>query len=202
MRGPADFLPLIEHDRLASELDDWVIDTALGQLERWHAEGLDMSVSVNVSAYHLQQSDFIARLDRLLAAHADVAPGNLIIEVLETTALMDLARISNVIRAAQERGVLFALDDFGTGYSSLDYLKNLPAKQLKIDRTFVHNMLDDRDDLAILEGIVGLANAFRRDLVAEGVETVEHGEILLQLGQRVFSYGTASRCRSSSGRPG
>ena len=181
-RPPAEFLPLIEHNDLASLLDEWVIGQALTQLEAWQIAGLRLSVSVNVSAYHLQQSDFIGRLRRLLDAHPSVDPGDLIIEVLETTALMDLARMSEVIRTAQAMGVVFALDDFGTGFSSLDYLKNLPARQLKIDRSFVRNMLDDRDDLAILEGIVGLANAFSRDLIAEGVEVVEHGEILLRLG--------------------
>ena len=185
MRMPADFLPLIEHNRLAAELDEWVMDTALRQLEQWDAAGTKLQVSVNISAYHLQQNDFGARLAEVLARHPGIAHERLTIEVLETTALMDLQRMRQVILDAQAMGVVFALDDFGTGYSSLDYLKNLPARELKIDRGFVRDMLDDRDDLAILEGIVGLATAFRRDLVAEGVENVDHGELLIALGCEV-----------------
>jgi len=158
------------------------LDKALNQLATWERAGKDYSISVNVSAYQLQQAHFTEQVRDQLHRHPDVNPGNLVIEILETTALMDLARVSSVIHAGQKMGIKFALDDFGTGYSSLNYLKNLPAKQLKIDRSFVRDMLDDRDDLAILEGIMGLANAFGRTPIAEGVETVEHGEMLLLLG--------------------
>lgn len=192
LRMPGDFLPLIEHTPLIAEVDNWVLDQSLEQLSRWHADSLDLSVSVNVSAFRLQRPDFIDYLQALLARHPQVRPKQLIIEVLETTALLDLTHISGVIAKAQKLGIVFALDDFGTGFSSLNYLKNLPAQQLKIDRGFVRDMLDDRDDLAILEGIVGLANAFSRDLVAEGVESIEHGEILLRLGCEVAQgYGIA-----------
>ena len=97
-----------------------------------------------------------------------------------------------LIKACREIGVEFSLDDFGTGYSSLTYLKRLSVKRLKIDQSFVRHMLDDPDDLAILEGILGLATAFRRKVIAEGVETVEHGEMLLQLGcDTAQGYGIA-----------
>ena len=113
-------------------------------------------------------------------------------EVLETSALEDLIRVSQVIKECQELGVMFALDDFGTGYSSLTYLKRLPVSMLKIDQSFVRDMLDDTDDLTILEGVVSLATAFHREVIAEGVETVEHGEMLLQLGcELAQGYGIA-----------
>jgi hypothetical protein len=130
----------------------------------------------------LQQADFVERLRDILASHPNFRPGYLELEVLETSALEDLARASQVIEACRGIGVIFALDDFGTGYSSLTYLKRLPVTHLKIDQSFVRDMLDDPDDLAILEGIIGLSAAFRRLVIAEGVETVEHGEMLLQLG--------------------
>ncbi|MBW7861857.1 MAG: EAL domain-containing protein, partial [Rhodocyclaceae bacterium] len=100
----------------------------------------------------------------------------------ETSALNDTAIVSNVMHACQRLGVRFALDDFGTGYSSLTYLKRLPAEVLKIDQTFVRDMLEDKDDLAIVQGVIGLATAFRREVIAEGVETAEHCRLLLKLG--------------------
>ncbi len=180
--SPALFLPMIEDHQLSIELGEWVIDNALSQMELWHDAGLAISVSVNVGARQLQHADFVGRLSLLLAAHPGVRPGDLEIEVLETSALEDLAKASQVIEACRKIGVKFALDDFGTGYSSLTYLKRLPFTLLKIDQSFVRDMLDDPDDLAILEGVLGLAVAFRREIIAEGVETVKHGEMLLQLG--------------------
>ena len=118
----------------------------------------------------------------LLAAHPSVNPNHLQMEILETSALQDMVRASNVIEECKRLGVLFALDDFGTGYSSLTYLKRLPVKWLKIDQSFVRDMLDDPDDLSILTGVLALALAFRREVIAEGVETAAHGAMLLQLG--------------------
>ena len=113
-------------------------------------------------------------------------------EVLETSALEDISRVASVIESCRQIGVLFSLDDFGTGYSSLTYLKRLSVNQLKIDQSFVRDMLDDPDDLAILGGVLGLAEAFRREVIAEGVETVEHGTLLLQLGcELAQGYGIA-----------
>jgi len=191
MLPPTAFLPVIENHPLAVELGEWVIDTALAQVERWQADGLDLPVSVNVGARQLQQADFVERLRGLLAAHPNTMPGHLELEVLETNTL-ELAGASQVIEACRGIGVLFALDDFGTGYSSMTYLKRLPVARIKIDQSFVRDMLDDPDDLAILEGVLGLAAAFHRQVVAEGVETVEHGEMLLQLGcELAQGYGIA-----------
>jgi diguanylate cyclase (GGDEF)-like protein/PAS domain S-box-containing protein len=180
--APAAFLPVIEDHPLAIEIGEWVIESALSQMETWRAAGLELPVSVNVGAHQLQQPDFVQRLHALLLAHPAFRPGDLEIEVLETSALEDIARVSMVIGACRELGVAFALDDFGTGYSSLTYLKRLAVTVLKIDQSFVHDMLEDPDDLAILEGVLGLASAFRRVAIAEGVETMEHGKMLLQLG--------------------
>jgi diguanylate cyclase (GGDEF)-like protein/PAS domain S-box-containing protein len=179
---PGAFLPAVEDDPLSVKVGEWAIEAALAQVEIWHAAGLDLPVSVNVGARQLQQEDFVGRLRTLLAAHPDLEPDCLELEVLETGALGDLAGISRAIEACREIGVRFALDDFGTGYSSLTYLKVLPVSQIKIDRSFVRGMLEQPDDLAILEGVLGLATAFRREVIAEGVESEEHGEMLLRLG--------------------
>ena len=179
---PAVFLPVIEDHPLAVDIGEWVINTALAQIECWQAAGLTIPVSVNVGARQLQQADFVKRLCEIMAAHPNVPPVLLELEVLETSALQDLARVSRVIEDCRQLGVLFALDDFGTGYSSLTYLKRLPVATIKIDQSFVRDMLDDLDDLTILEGVISLSGAFRRQVIAEGVETLPHGELLLQLG--------------------
>jgi diguanylate cyclase (GGDEF)-like protein/PAS domain S-box-containing protein len=180
--APMVFLPVVEDHPLAVAIGEWVIETALSQIETWRSVGLDIPVSVNVGARQLQQGDFVKRFKEILAAHPLVAPSCLELEILETSALNDMAQVSGVIEACEEIGVKFALDDFGTGYSSLTYLKRLRVAMLKIDQSFVRDMLDNPDDLAILEGVIGLADAFKRGVIAEGVETVTHGTTLLQLG--------------------
>jgi diguanylate cyclase (GGDEF)-like protein/PAS domain S-box-containing protein len=192
MLAPGTFLPVIEDHPLAVEIGEWVIDTALTQIEAWQSIGLDLVVSVNVGARQLQRSNFMDRMQEILAAHSKVRPTSLELEVLETSALADMEQVSQVIEDCARIGVRFALDDFGTGYSSLTYLKRLRVTLLKIDQSFVRDMLDDPDDLAILEGVIGLANAFKREVIAEGVETVAHGTLLLQLGcELAQGYGIA-----------
>jgi diguanylate cyclase (GGDEF)-like protein len=179
---PREFLPLIEDEQIAVSLDQWVLDNALQQMERWQSDGINLSVSVNIGASFLQKSNFAEILQQHLRAHPQIDPKRLELEVIESSALEDMAQVSEVIKTCLEMGVVFALDDFGTGYSSLTYLKLLPAGVMKIDQSFVRDMLDDPEDLAILEGVLGLATAFRREVIAEGVETIEHGSLLLQLG--------------------
>jgi diguanylate cyclase (GGDEF)-like protein/PAS domain S-box-containing protein len=179
---PAEFLPVIEDHPLAISVGEWVIEQALSQMETWHATGLDVPISVNIGARQLQQPDFVYRLRTILAGHPQV-PGKCVeLEVLETNALKDIDQVSQVIAACGQFGVRFALDDFGTGYSSLTYLKRLRVALLKIDQSFVRDMLVDSDDLAILQGVIGLANAFHLQVIAEGVETEAHGTALLALG--------------------
>jgi diguanylate cyclase (GGDEF)-like protein/PAS domain S-box-containing protein len=179
---PGMFLPVIEDHPLAVELGEWVMETALKQMESWLSEGFDLPVSVNVSAIELQQPDFADRLRARLATHPQVKPSDLELEVVETSAMQDVVRTSQVLAACREIGVSIGLDDFGTGYSSLTYLKRLPANVLKIDQSFVRDMLDEPENLTILEGVLGLAAAFNRQVIAEGVETAEHGLMLLQMG--------------------
>ena len=179
---PADFLPMIEDHALAIELGQWVIESALQQIGHWQRAGLTMQISVNISTHHLQQSDFVERLRQTLEAHPGLPQHCLELELLESGTVADLARVSGVVKACQQMGVRCALDDFGAGSASLIYLKRLQVSQLKIDQSFVSQMLGNPDDLAILESIVGLAKAFDIEVLAEGVETVAHGVKLLQLG--------------------
>ncbi|NJD25163.1 MAG: EAL domain-containing protein [Betaproteobacteria bacterium] len=189
---PGTFLPEIGDHPLGIRLGEWVIDTALAQIEVWLAQGIDLPVSVNIAAHHLQRPDFVGRLRTLLGGHPNVPIDRLSLEVLETSALEEVGHMPALFAACADLGVSFALDDFGTGYSSLTYLKRLPVRVLKIDQSFVRDMLSDPDDLAIIAGVLGLARSFGREVVAEGVETVAHGEALLRLGCEVAQgYGIA-----------
>lgn len=179
---PADFLPAIEDHAVILEVGEWVIETALTQINLWQKMGLQLKVSVNISGSQLQQNNFPERIAMLLTKHSDVPPHCLELEILETSALKSISRVSATMRACTELGVKFSIDDFGTGYSSLTYLRHLPADLIKIDQSFVRDMLTDSDDLTIVEAVIGLASSFKRKVIAEGVETIEHGTALLQLG--------------------
>ncbi|MBI5790391.1 MAG: EAL domain-containing protein [Rhodocyclales bacterium] len=183
---PDDFLRTVEDTELEIELGDWMLRTAIGQLQRWHEEGFAIELSVNVSAYYLQSTGFVAKLQATATQLAAMdALRHLQIEVLETAALEDIGRIDALIAACREFGVGFALDDFGTGYSSITYLSKLDVDMLKIDQSFVRDMLQDKGDHAIVQGIIALARAFEMGIVAEGVESAAHYEALLQMGCEV-----------------
>jgi EAL domain-containing protein (putative c-di-GMP-specific phosphodiesterase class I) len=179
---PGEFLPVVDFVALQGQLGDWVMREALRQLEIWAGEGRQLVLSINVGADQLQAAGFVDSLRFMLAKHPSVKTAHLELEILETAALHDLIQVASVMEACQALGVSFSIDDFGTGYSSLTYLKQLQADTLKIDQSFVRDMLEDPEDLAIVDGIIGLASAFRRKVVAEGVESVNHGRMLIQLG--------------------
>ena len=192
--NPIEFLPVIEKNPMIIEMGEWVIDTALTQISQWQAVGIDLpiSISVNIAPIQLRQPYFAERLATLLSAHPDVEPRYLELEVLETSALDDFQHVSTIMDACIKLGVNFALDDFGTGYSSLTHLRRLPARLIKVDQSFVRDMLVDADDLAIVEGAIVLVKTFKREVIAEGVETIEHGTALLQLGcELAQGYGIA-----------
>ncbi|PKI18207.1 sensor domain-containing protein [Colwellia sp. 12G3] len=180
--APAMFLPTVEHDILDIKIGEWVIKTALEQIQYWLSSGYDISISVNISPLHLQHDRFISDLKEMLDQYPNFKPESLEFEILESSALKDIELVHNVMRECHQLGVCFSIDDFGTGYSSLTYLKRLPAKCLKIDQSFVRDMLIDTDDKAIIQGIIELAKVFNLKVIAEGVETPSHGELLLSLG--------------------
>ena len=190
---PLDFLPLIDSTQLEIKIGNWVISQALAQLESWQEQGIILEVSVNIASYHLQSNHFINNLENELAQHPTVKSEHLQLEVLESSALGDIQTIKKTINTCKNAlGVNFALDDFGTGYSSLTHLRSLPADTIKIDQSFVRDVLDDPSDYSIIEGIIGLADAFNRTIIAEGVETTAHGLLLLMLGcHQAQGYGIA-----------
>ena len=168
------------------------MEESFRQITRWSGQGFGLAISINVTARTLQATGFVEHLSSLLACYSSVEPCRCELEILETAALDDIAHVSRVLQSCNNLGVRFALDDFGTGYSSLTYLRRLPIEVLKIDQSFVRDMLEDQGDLAIVEGVIGLSRAFRRQVVAEGVETMAHGSLLLRLGcDMAQGYGIA-----------
>ncbi len=179
---PGEFLGTVENTELDIKIGEWVIEQALKQMEEWRKSGLEIQVSVNISAYHLESRDFVRNLERAILTHPGLPPGSLQIELLETATLQDIALVNEIISSCRQFGVSFALDDFGTGYSSLSYLRKLYVDAIKIDRTFVRVMLDDPGDRAIVQSVISLAGTFGRHAIAEGVETEAHYRALLEMG--------------------
>jgi diguanylate cyclase (GGDEF)-like protein/PAS domain S-box-containing protein len=197
--APAMFLPMVEYDILDIEIGKWVINAALQQLQNWQALGNDIPVSVNISPMQLQHAEFVNELREILDQYPNIKPGSLEFEILESSALTDIESVSKIMKDCNQLGVSFSIDDFGTGYSSLTYLKRLPAEFLKIDQSFVRDMLRDTDDKAIIQGIIELAKVFNLKVIAEGVETPAHGELLLSLGSYIAQgYGIAKPMPASN----
>ncbi|KQO58938.1 diguanylate cyclase [Sphingomonas sp. Leaf257] len=182
--SPADFIPVAEESGLIVPLGRWAANQALLQLADWDRRaGGDCGVrmSVNVSAIQLQRDDIPALIESALA-RAGVAGERLILELTESAIVGDPDRVSAIMNALKKLGPTIAMDDFGTGYSSLAYLQKLPIDILKIDRSFVSGMLADRDKIAIVRAILGLAQALGMKTTAEGIEAVELGQTLAALG--------------------
>ena len=178
---PGEFLPQLENDDLIVDLGDYVIKEGVATLSRWRELGLDLSASVNVAARQMLSPDFMRKLREALEGRADLA-ARLELEILETAALADLDKVKRLINECRAMGISTALDDFGTGYSSMTYFRRLPVDTVKIDQSFVRDMLDNADDLAIVQGILGLTKAFGKTAVAEGVELIEHLAVLQNMG--------------------
>ena len=176
------FLPLVEETDLIIDIGEWVMDQVLLQMHRWQQAGQGWPVSINIAARHFQRANFVDRLGEMLARHAGVAPQMLDLEIVESVAVENIQHVSTCLQACQALGVRFSLGDFGTGYSSLSYLKRLRTQTIKIDKSFVRDILHDHDDLALTTAVIGLARAFGRQVIAEGLDSIEQGELLLRLG--------------------
>ncbi|MBI3221960.1 MAG: EAL domain-containing protein [Nitrosomonadales bacterium] len=180
--GPLEFLPQLEKSDLIVRIGQWVIEEVLLKLVEWRAAGHAWTVSVNIAARHLQRPDFIASLQHAFSKHPELPYECLELEILESSALADMAHARDIIFSGRALGFQFSLDDFGSGYASLAYMRDLPVNTLKIDQTFVRDILNDKDDRTLIEGILTIARVFNRDVIAEGVETPEHGVLLMNLG--------------------
>jgi len=189
--SPIEFLPSINESDVEVHLGQYVIKEALKCLFNWHQHGLKLRVSVNLSAYHLARSSFIKSLEEICRAFPELDLSYFQIEILESHALDELSSIQAVITECKDKfNISMALDDFGTGYSSLSHIRTLAIKTMKIDQSFVRNMLNDADDYKIVESVISLANSFNIEVIAEGVESIKHAQILLCMGCK-FAQGYA-----------
>ena len=185
--SPAEFIPLAEETGLILTLGCWVLHSACKLLAQWKSDAqlCHLTMAVNVSSRQFRNNSFVDDVARALAFNE--APAHLLkLELTESLLVEDMDDAISTMTALRQLGVLFALDDFGTGYSSLSYLKRMPLQQLKIDQSFVRDLLTDPNDAAIVETIIALSRSLGLEVIAEGVETAEQHELLLKAGCMAF----------------
>lgn len=205
MRGmisPAEFIPLAESTGLIRPLGDWVLRTACQQLATWATdpEKAHWRLSINISGRQLSHDNFAQEVEGALRQNGfDQARAAMLeFEITETMLMQNIEASVRVINQLSAMGIHFAMDDFGTGYSSLSYLKMLPLNCVKIDQTFVRDMLVDQGDSAIVEMVIALAKTLELEVVAEGVETLEQHRALVELGcdfMQGYYYGKPARLK-------
>ena len=179
---PGTFIGIAEECGKIADMGVWTLSEACRQLAAWKTKGLRIGVmAVNVSAQEFRDHRLLESLQRALD-QSGIAPSELEIEITESVLMSETETSQRIIDRMRELGVGIGIDDFGTGYSSLSYLKRLRPNQLKIDRSFVSDTATDNDSRAIVNGIVGLANALSLTVVAEGVETLEQEQFLRDIG--------------------
>ena len=183
MVSPADFIPLAEETGLILPIGHWVLGMACAQLMAWskHPSTAHLSIAVNVSALQFKQPDYVSQVVSVIE-RSGINPALLKLELTESMLVNDVNDIISKMHALKAKGVGLSLDDFGTGYSSLSYLKKLPLDQLKIDQSFVRDMLTDANDVAIVQTLVALGQAMHLHVIAEGVETEQHRQFLEDMG--------------------
>lgn len=190
---PLEFIGLAEETGLISDIGDWVLGAACAQQVRWCERGLPpISVSVNVSSHQLETGELCEKISAIIES-TSMQPEMLILELTENTLVDTTEKIIEQMQHFRSMGIAIEIDDFGTGYSSLSYLKRFPINALKIDRAFVKDLPDDKNDLAIVSGVIALAHNMGLSIVAEGVETDEQMALLESLGCDTFQGYLISR---------
>ena len=178
--GPELFIPLAERFGLINGLGNWVINEVCRQMLAWSQEGMRMSVAINLSVHQLRQDDLVDSISQALKRYR-LEPSQLICELTESVAMKDIEATQRFFKGLAAIGVRLSIDDFGTGYSSLSYLRELPARQLKIDRSFIKDLEMNKDARAIVKAVINLAHVLDLSVVAEGVETEGQRKILEDL---------------------
>lgn len=181
--SPAQFIPIAEESNLILDVGNWVLDTACRQLAEWtkSTQARDLLLAVNISAKQFQQDDFVENVASILRSHG-VEASRLKLELTESVVLNDVTDVVAKMHALKALGVNLSMDDFGTGYSSLSYLKRLPLDQIKIDQSFVRDIVTDQNDAIMVKTIIDLARNFRLNVIAEGVETEAQLDFLQKNG--------------------
>jgi diguanylate cyclase (GGDEF)-like protein/PAS domain S-box-containing protein len=184
---PSEFITFAEESGLIASLGHWVLETACLQLKAWSLNPITagLAISVNVSAYEFSRQDFVSGVLEIIDK-CRIDPSKLMFEITESAMLGAMGDTLARMHALKDRGIHFSLDDFGMVYSSLSYLKNLPLDQLKIDRSFVSDLITNPGDLAIARTVIALGQSLGMSVIAEGVETIEQRDLLAQLGCRLF----------------
>ncbi|WP_462164248.1 two-component system response regulator [Pseudoalteromonas xiamenensis] len=182
LQAPWYFVDALEHATLGISIGEWVLKTVIEQLSQWNKCGLDITVSINISVVHLQDEGFVEQLEAYIKETPDVQANQIELEILESSSIKNMDTVIGILQTCRAIGVKIALDDFGTGYASLSYLKKLPLDTLKIDKSFIINMLDDSGNQVIVESIIALSKAFGYELIAEGIETAEHVSMYTDMG--------------------
>jgi diguanylate cyclase (GGDEF)-like protein len=175
--APATFIPIAEEARMIVPIGNWILQEACRQAAEWHKQGITVSMSINLSMSQIEEPGFAQAVDAALAS-TGVDPSTIVFELTEYVLAHNPDLIHTVFGPLRERGVQLSIDDFGTGYSSLNYLMHLPVDSIKIDKSFIDNIVVNNDNVAIVKAIVGLAHSLRMSVVAEGVETSEQFETL------------------------
>jgi diguanylate cyclase (GGDEF)-like protein/PAS domain S-box-containing protein len=185
--GPADFIPVAEEIGLIRQIDRWVMREACAQLGRWQQRFADpdLKLSINTSSAGFAERDFVAKLAEVLREFG-IKPQSLELEISEGIFLHPSPEVAETIAAVRQLGVRVALDDFGTGYSSLSYINRYPIDTIKVDKSFIDGICTNRETRAIVELIVRLGAALDLNIIAEGVETKEQTDILMQIGCRAI----------------
>ncbi|QJR79777.1 EAL domain-containing protein [Alteromonas pelagimontana] len=185
LTNPASFIPLAEETGLIIPLGKLVLAQAFKQASVWQQQGFDLRVAVNISVVQFEDDNFLAMLDEIVR-ETGVTASLIEMEITESLLVKDVERVNSIFAALNTRGFRIALDDFGTGYSNLSYIKNFPFDVLKIDQSFVRNMLGSQVDQNIIQAIIQLAQGMNLRLIAEGVETIEHVQALQAMGCEVM----------------
>ena len=179
--SPGEFIPIVERTALARPTTEWVLEVALRQLSEWRREGLDVQLSINVSAANLEESDFAQRVEAGLWAQG-LRPDMIELEITESAVMGQDGRAMALLQDLRSAGIPLAIDDFGTGYSSLAYLQRLPVRVVKIDQSFIRGLGQDEREQSLVRSMVTLTHDLGFRVVAEGVETAEAARILVGMG--------------------
>ena len=182
MVPPDLFIPLAEQNGSIIAIGEWVLDQSCRQLREWHDQGFtELRMAVNLSTVQLHHADLPRMVNNLLQIYR-LPPRSLELEVTETGLMEDISTAAQHLLSLRRSGALIAIDDFGTGYSSLSYLKSLPLDKIKIDKSFVQDLIDDDDDATIVRAIIQLGRSLGMQVIAEGVETLEQETYVINEG--------------------